>query len=187
MSEVLRTDKLQGKIIHQFGDIEEADNDLPNWWLAILYLSTLFAVGYWFYYHVFEVGPGTYASYHAAMAESEARVKASPQLGETELMALSKDPTALKNGSALYATHCVACHGPQGEGVIGPNLTDNAWIHGGDAVSIHRSIAAGVANKGMPPWIASVGAKGVADVTAKVLSIRDTNVSGKPPEGKPRQ
>jgi cytochrome c oxidase cbb3-type subunit 3 len=181
MGEVRRTDEIQGKIIHEYDGIEEADNALPRWWLAIFYLSTAFAVAYWFYYHEFGIGLGSYDAYEAAL---QARAGGAPAAATPEeLEALSQDPEAVAQGQTTFQTSCVACHGTQGEGKIGPNLTDDFWIHKGGAGDIYKTIGEGVVAKGMPAWRLSLGADKVAKVTAFVLTLRNTHVAGKEPQG----
>jgi cytochrome c oxidase cbb3-type subunit 3 len=41
----------------------------------------------------------------------------------------------------------------------------------------------GVAAKGMPPWTPILGETGVDQVVAYILTIRNTEVPGKAPEG----
>jgi cytochrome c oxidase cbb3-type subunit 3 len=86
-------------------------------------------------------------------------------------------------GKAVFGQYCVACHGPEAAGLIGPNLTDHAWIHGGTPTAILQTVTAGVAAKGMPSWGPVLGPDKVENVVAFVLTLRGKNVPGKPAEG----
>lgn len=178
MSEAKRQDPIQGEIIHVYDEIEEADNDLPRWWVWIMYGSIAFAAAYWFYYHEYGIGDLPRDAYAAAM-EARAGEEVTPEL----LATLAQDEEAVESGRALFATNCVACHAAEGQGQIGPNLTDGFWIHGGAPMDVYGVVADGVLDKGMPPWAGPLGPKGTRDVVAFVLSIRDTNVPGKEPQG----
>ena len=178
MSEVNRTDEIQGEIIHEYDGIEEADNDLPRWWLFIFYASVAFAVFYWFYYHEYGAGLMPEEEYAAAMLE-----RAGDEVSTELLTMLAEDEEAVSEGQKLFQANCVACHGASGEGQIGPNLTDPYWIHGGDPMSIYGVIDVGVLDKGMPPWAGPLGPVGMKNVTAYVLSIRDDDLPGKEPQG----
>lgn len=55
----------------------------------------------------------------------------------------STDNDAVVRALPLYANRCAVCHGVDGLGdeTTGtPDLTDDAWIHGGDRDSIHAQI-----------------------------------------------
>jgi cytochrome c oxidase cbb3-type subunit 3 len=175
-------DPIQGEIIHVYDGILEADNHLPVWWLYTLFGAMVFAVGYWFWYEEFKAGPGLQAAYYAEKAAEQERTGTDPDDGQ--LMAQLGTP-AVGLGKAAFTSNCVACHEAQGQGKIGPNLTDNAWIHGGSPQEIYRTIKNGVGAKGMPAWGATLGGSVVQQLTAYVLSIRDTNVAGKAAEGTP--
>jgi cytochrome c oxidase cbb3-type subunit 3 len=179
MSEVQRKDEIQGEIVHVYDGIEEADNDLPRWWLLTFYGAIAFAVVYWFAYHEYGVGPSLADVYAENMAARGANVVVT----EESLTALAANPDEVEAGRAIFMTNCMACHKDQGQGDIGPNLTDAYWIHGGTAMDIHATITNGVLTAGMPPWAGPLGPNGVNQATAFVLSIRDTNVAGKEPQG----
>ncbi len=179
MSEGHRKDEIQGEIIHVYDGIEEADNDLPKWWLYIFYGSVLFAALYWFTYEEFEVLMDPDEAYTAAMLERAGQ----GEITEEALAALMGDPDTIAAGQALYASNCVPCHKEQGEGEIGPNLTDRYWIHGGSGVAIHDTIRDGVLTAGMPAWGGPLGPNGVRQVSAFVLTLRNTDVAGKEPQG----
>jgi len=180
MAEVKRQDELQGAIVHEYDGIEEADNNLPLWWLAIFYGAIVFAIGYYFYYDSFAAAPIGRAAYDQEMA---AQAAAAPEVTEEQLVAMGEDTDAVAAGRTVFETNCVACHDDQAQGKIGPNLTDAYWIHGGAPMDIHNTIQNGYAAKGMPPWGASLGAEAVNQAVAYVLSIRDTNVEGKEQQG----
>lgn len=180
MAEVKRTDPIQGEIIHVYDGIEEANNKLPNWLSLIFFGSVAFAVFYWFAYHEYQFGPLQSEMYRAELAERAAR---NPDVSEDVLAALAGDSATVQAGQTVYQTNCVACHDTGAQGKIGPNLTDRYWINGGAAIDIHRTIRDGVAAKGMPGWGSSLGPQAVQQLTAFILSIRDTNVPGKEPQG----
>lgn len=182
MSNVKRTDEIQGEILHVYDDIEEADNNLPTWWLLTFYGAIAFALVYWFYYQVYGVGRSQRDKYEAAVAAAEAEKSI---VSNESLAALALDDGAVASGSEIFGAQCVACHDTQAQGRegLGPNLTDAYWIHGGAPVDIHATITNGVAAKGMPPWAPILGEQGVNQVVAYVLTLRDTNVPGKAPEG----
>ena len=141
MSEVDdRHDEIQGKILHEYDGIEEADNALPNWWLATFFGSIAFGIAYWLLYHPVDMFPTPSEEYAEALA-SGANMDAAD---EETLTALAADRSALEEGRQVYRTTCAACHGDEGEGEIGPNLTDGFWLHGGDPLSIYERVRDGI-------------------------------------------
>jgi cytochrome c oxidase cbb3-type subunit III len=182
MSSSNKHDPIQGEIVHEYDGILEADNQLPGWWLTSFFVAMVFSVGYWFYYQEFRVGPGLTQAYYAEQAAKAEKAGVDPSDGE--LMAAMEGP-GLALGAQTFTNTCVACHEAQGQGKIGPNLTDSAWLHGGSPLAIFKTIRDGVPAKGMPSWGPALGRAGITQVTAFVLSLRDKNVPGKAPEGEP--
>lgn len=187
---VIRTDAIQGDILHEYDGIEEADNQLPIWWLTLFFGAIVFGVAYWFAFHEYGMGelPGEqYAEAKKAIEEREAKKARAlaAKAGDKGVAALADDPATVQAGAGVFAGTCVACHGANAAGNIGPNLTDNFWIHGGTAEDIQKVISEGVAAKGMPAWGPTLGPLAVQQVTAYVLTLRGTNVAGKEPQGEP--
>ena len=180
MSDIKRHDAIQGRIVHVYDGIEEADNKLPGWWLATLYITIVFSFIYWGYFHTLKAGKLPYAEFEEALAKS-----AGSKVSEEQLAALVKDDRMVGEGKALFATHCMVCHEADGRGKIGPNLTDDHWIHGGAALDIHTVMNNGILTKGMPAWGQVLGPVALQKLTAFVLSIRGTNIPGKAAEGAP--
>lgn len=172
----------QDRVIHEIDGIQEYDNKLPNWWLYTLYGAILFAAVYWFHYHVAKFGEGPEALYRAEMdkvaAEQAATAKSSPVMTAEALMTLAKDKGTVEQGKQAFLTTCASCHRNDGGGVVGPNLTDEFWLHGGAPEKVYKSVKEGWAEKGMPAWGPVLGSERTAAVTAYVLSLRGTNVAG---------
>ena len=188
VEEPQKHDPIQGAIIHVYDGIEEADNQLPLWWVAGFLGSIAFAFAYWLAFEVYQVRPSPHQEYvaHAQAIEAAraAELAASPDVSAELLEELAEQDGAVAQGKSVYVAQCVPCHGERAEGKIGPNLTDGSWLHGGDALAIHTTITTGVAAKGMPALGSILGPKAVREVTAYVLSLRNTNVAGgKAPEG----
>lgn len=180
MSDVKRTDPIQGDIMHVYDGIEEADNHLPNWWLLTFYAAMVFAVGYWVYYHSLGTGKLPYAAYQH---ERTQQLERGGDVTDEQLLALAGDPLTVPEGKRVFEASCVQCHGERAEGKIGPNLTDEYWLHGANPTQIYKTIYDGVPDKGMLPWGGSLGPAKVKQVSAYVLSIINTNVPGKEPQG----
>lgn len=177
----------ENKVIHEVDGIEEYDNKLPNWWLYILYGSVVFGFCYWFVYQTAGFANLPAAEYKdemekAAAAQAE---KAKTMVVTPEVLAtLAKDKGTLEQGKQVFVQTCAACHRADGGGLVGPNLTDEFWIHGGAPDKVWKSVSQGVPDKGMPAWASQLGPDRVRAVTAYVISLRDTNVpSGKPAQG----
>ena len=171
---------------HEYDGIREYDNKLPNWWLLTLWGAILFGFGYWFYFHAFPKGPTQLTEYQAELDEAAAAAAARGSAGVSDeaLAALASDPAAKEKAGVLYSQYCASCHGPEGQGVIGPNLTDKFWLNGhGKPTEIAQVIDAGVAAKGMPAWGPTLGQEKVQLLAAFVVSKKGMNVPGKPPQG----
>lgn len=171
---------------HVYDDIVEHDNPLPRWWLITLYGTILFSAVYYFHFHVFKTAALPADELAAENTEAAKALIAQGKgaaLGPEALLAMAQDDKTVQEGSATFKQMCASCHGDQGEGKIGPNLTDRHWIHGGKADSVYKVISRGVADKGMPAWEPSLGPRKTQVVAAYVLSLKGKNVPGKEPQG----
>jgi cytochrome c oxidase cbb3-type subunit 3 len=119
------------------------------------------------------------------MAAAERRWPSKSAVADMALLtALSKDPKALAAGKAMFVTTCAPCHRPDGGGLIGPNLTDEYWLHGGTLPEIHKTITDGVLDKGMPNWGKYLKPEQVNALAVYVFSLRGTNPPNpKAPQG----
>jgi cytochrome c oxidase cbb3-type subunit 3 len=100
------------------------------------------------------------------------------------LRALTKDARAMTAAKEVFATRCMPCHGAEGQGLVGPNLTDEFWLHGGTLVEIRRTIHDGVPEKGMVPWKDQLKPDEVSAVAAFVGTLAGTHPPNpKPPQG----
>lgn len=162
---------------HTFDGIQEYDKRLPNWWLNTLYATIVFWVGYWSYYEWFRVEPNGAQVVTAEMARIEAARLSEAKLDDASLWQMSRNPAFVAAGKSVYGGNCAACHLASLRGksespvAIGPDLTDQAWAHGGRPVEIHDLIGKGVLAKGMPAWGPVLGTKKISEVTAFILSL----------------
>lgn len=178
-------DNEQGEIRPQTADgIQECDNPLPTWWIGLFILTGIFGVSYISYVH-FLGGKGQIEKYNIAQTKREAAA-----LTEVEQDNTSANPTSpstkattVASAEADFQTNCSACHLADGSGSIGPNLTDNYWIHGGDEKSIRSVIEIGVLEKGMPPWKDILGTKKINALVDLIVSWRGKDLKGKEPQG----
>jgi cytochrome c oxidase cbb3-type subunit 3 len=174
---------------HEFDGIRELDNRIPPWFSTLFLATILFAVVYMVDYHVLGSSPLMADEYRAelATADLERRIllAAEPPLDEATLVAL-KEPEPLQRGAEQFGKYCVSCHGAGGGGIVGPNLTDTYWIHGGTVRSVYAIIKNGVPAKGMIAWQLVLTPRQMHEVASYVLSLQGTNPpNGKKPEGEP--
>jgi len=146
--------------------IEEYDNPLPDWWLAMFYLCIIWAALYAVDYHFYSQRSQA-ATYDAEVADAALRW---PAL--TQAASFDDSPENLAAGEAVYNSTCVTCHGADLDGGIGVSLVDNEWKHGGSYDAIVAVVTDGVPAAGMPAWGGTLGPQKVGQVAAYILSKR---------------
>lgn len=173
---------------HSYDGIQELDNGMPPWLKYMFIVTIVFAFIYLLNYHIFRTGMLQTAEYNndikqANIELAEFRKKAGNSVDETTVKLLT-DVADLNAGKEIYKTNCVACHGANGEGLVGPNLTDDHWKHGGSIQSIFKTIKYGVVEKGMKSWQADLSPIQMQEVASYIKSLKGTNPSNpKAPEG----
>jgi len=176
---------------HSFDGIRELDNHLPPWWKWLFYATIAWSLVYLVLYHVTDSMPLSESEYNQELALAEehaAKIRAS-QPGEVideNTLVYSPDAAILEKGKAVFMeNNCGACHRNDGGGnSIGPNLTDQYWIHGGGIKNVFLTIKNGAVEKGMPAWGKAMSVQSVRDVTFFVMSLQGTNpADGKAPQG----
>ena len=163
---------------HSYDGIQEYDNPMPRWWVITFWATIIFSILYLLDVPGIGIGDGRVAEYQAEVARAKAlRATTEPTGTPTPdaLMALARDPAALAEGKQVFTTYCAACHRPDGGGQIGPNLTDESWIHGGTLPEIRKTINDGVLAKGMPEWGKVIKPGQVDAVAVYVNSLAGTN------------
>ena len=207
---------------HDYDGIQELDNSLPPWWLNLFYITILWGIAYFSYYHILEIGDLQIEEYNKEMGYVTASADKGFSLLEGYSTPYSKDPANYKsptsgnleettasveesmeveaveinyevvtdagrllNGSTVYTTNCLACHGANGEGGIGPNLTDTYWINGdGGFNKIVKVVQDGVPVKGMIAWKPLLKENDLLDVSSHIYNLIGTNpANAKEPQG----
>lgn len=170
---------------HEADGIKELDNLLPRWWVWLFWLCNVFAVAYLLYYHVFNAGELQAAAYEREAKAGEALKSAALAKFESNLSSLepSKDSAVLSQGAQIYNLYCAPCHRPDGGGLVGPNLTDDYWIHGATYGDSLKTIINGVPEKGMLSWRGTLKPNEIQAVASYIHSLRGSNPANpKPPE-----
>ncbi len=181
--------KVEDRLLdHNYDGILEYDNPLPGWWVWLFILTTIFAGIYLFYYHLAEIGELQEQEYISEIKAVEAAGGSLAQRNEklwanVQFVALD-DATALNEGKEIFVKNCVSCHGPDGGGGIGPNMTDNFYIHGKGIEATMNTVINGVPEKGMVSWKAILKPEEVQKVASYVLSLHGTTPTNpKAPQG----
>jgi cytochrome c oxidase cbb3-type subunit 3 len=176
---------------HNYDGIRELDNHLPPWWKGLFYGCVVFAVIYMIVYHVGGSMPLSGAEYEAEVAEANerARIWRASQPAEVidqNTLVYAVDAPFIGNGKKLFmSNNCQSCHRNDGGGnSIGPNLTDEYWLHGGDIKNVFSTINNGVVEKAMPAWGKVMSQKDVRDLAFYVMSLQGTKPeNAKKPQG----
>jgi cytochrome c oxidase cbb3-type subunit 3 len=165
-------------------DLTEYNNPMPRWWLWLFILTIVFALAYL----AFFPGLGNYRGLLKWTSVSQFAAEDTAARGAFEqrfaadkgksLLQLSMDPAAMTTAKNLFALNCSSCHGSDARGAKGfPNLTDQDWLWGGSEETVYQTIAQG-RNNAMPGWGPVLGADGVEEVLAYVLSLSDRKLEG---------
>jgi len=180
---------------HEFDGITELNNPTPGWFMALFFGTMIFAVVYLFNYEVLGFGPNQEQEYASELEQAQVDkdaflanpANAKAAVNENTVV-LSKEPAVIQSGASLFANRCTPCHGEHGEGIVGPNLTDEFWLHGGTVQDVFKTIKYGVPAKGMIAWEKSLSAQQISDLTNYVLSLQGSHPAGaKAPQGEKQQ
>lgn len=172
---------------HDFDGIKELNNSIPPWFNILFYGSIVIAVIYFVNYHVIGSGNVMVDEYvnevKIANDKREELIRTGAFVNENNVVFLT-DAAELDKGKQIYTNNCLPCHGPDAGGTVGPNLTDQNWIHGGGIKNVFTTIKNGVPAKGMISWQTMLTPKQMQQVGSYILSLQGTKPAiGKPPEG----
>jgi len=172
---------------HIYDGIQELDNRPPAWFQLLFYGTIVFAIVYMINFHVLKKSNSSVDEYIEEMTFAQQQkdeiIKSGALINENTVTQLT-DPADIAKGKEIFIANCVTCHGNNGEGTVGPNLTDDFWIHGGGIKNVFATISNGVPAKGMITWKNQMNPKQIQFVASYVLSLKGTNPpNGKAPEG----
>ncbi len=172
---------------HNYDGIRELDNITPPWFLAAFAGTIVFAGIYLYRYHVAHAAPLMIEEYNIAMEKAE---KEKMEFLKTQANLIDENSVTeleagkFEEGKTIFKTACAVCHGDKGQGVVGPNLTDEYWIHGGSVKNIFTVIKYGVIEKGMKSWKDDYSPGQIAQLASFIRSLKGTNPPNpKDPQG----
>lgn len=171
---------------HEYDGIREYDNPTPGWWHIIFLGSIAFGVIY-FSFFTFSTMAWTPQSRLAA-AQTREFEQMFAQIGELKpdeptLLELMVDPKWMAVAQGLFATNCTSCHGAEGQGLVGPNFTDDSYKNIKVITDIPRVIRDGAANGAMPAWGNRLNPNEVVLLASYIASLRGQNLPGRAAEG----
>jgi len=188
------SDEPDGAIIrgHSYDGIEEYDNPMPPWWVWLFIITILWTPVYILGVHQFGFINTFYDDLDLKQAElaewRDAAEAANPSVAVDDAWIASffGNAEAEASGGVTFATYCAACHGAMGEGLIGPNLADEFWIHGATPTNMFDIVTNGVLDKGMTPWESILSVEERAHVVAFIMTLEGSNPpNAKAPQGDP--
>ena len=171
---------------HEYDGIRELDNRLPPWWLYGFYVTIIAAGIYLWRFHVSHTAMSSTEEYIASVEKADMEIKEylkkkGDAVDENTVTVLSGDDD-LAQGKNIFQKSCASCHKETGAGDVGPNLTDDYWLHGNDIKSVFKTIRYGI--NAMPQWQNTYSNKQIAQVASYVKSLHGSNPpSPKPPQG----
>ena len=189
----LRPIEEEGDLImeHEFDGISELNNPTPAWFMVLFYGSIIIAVIYMLNYEVLGFGANQDEEYIAEVEQAAVDKvaflskpgNAKNAVNESNIVQ-SKEDGIIKSGALLFQNRCTPCHGEHAEGIVGPNLTDEFWLHGGSVNDVFKTIKYGVPEKGMIAWEKSLSAQQISDLTNYILSLQGSKpANAKAPQG----
>ncbi len=173
---------------HDYDGIHELDNRMPPWLQSLFYLTIFFAIIYSVIYF------GGYGDLQIAELEKEIATaeiakkayieKVGASMDENTVTLLLADDPGVAQGQTIFVEKCAACHGPDGGGGVGPNLTDEFWLHGGGINNVFKVIKYGVPEKGMISWEKQLSPTDIQKVASFLVSLKGTQPANpKEPQG----
>lgn len=172
---------------HDFDGIKELNNKIPPWFMTIFYATIIWAIIYMVNFHVIGSGNVQEEEYEEAVRIASLEMEILNRSGvliNEETVTFADDAASLSNGKDIFIKSCAACHGQGGEGLVGPNLTDDYWVHGNTIKDLFKVVKYGVPQKGMISWQGQLDPTQMQEVSSYILTLRGTDPPNqKAPEG----
>ncbi|MEK6766347.1 MAG: c-type cytochrome [Planctomycetota bacterium] len=171
---------------YEYDGITELDNPCPDWLMYIFYFTVFLSVFFLGYHFGSNSKNEILESYMKKLQNAQTQVvEQLPEVSESELVALLQKPAQLTSGEEIFVDKCALCHGEFGEGLIGPNLIDNYWMHGKGKISdIATTIRSGIQDKGMAAWKDRIPEENILQIAAYIKSLKGAQTeNAKEPEG----
>jgi cytochrome c oxidase cbb3-type subunit 3 len=173
---------------HNYDGIQELDNSLPPWWKYGFYVTIVVACIYLYRFHISHDAPSSKEEFLAEMQKGEeqkaAYLAGSANNVDENTVTLLTDAMEIGAGKELFVKNCAPCHLPDGGGIVGPNLTDDYWLHGGGIKDVFKSIKYGWQDKGMKSWKDDFSPKQIQQLASFVKSLKGTHpATPKAPQG----
>jgi cytochrome c oxidase cbb3-type subunit 3 len=163
---------------HNYDGIKELDNALPPWWKYGFYITIVVAVFYLLKFEVWHTGMNPTEEYNAEMTSAKQQTDAylaSSKENVDENTVVQLDSAGVAVGKELFTKACVPCHLDGGQGLVGPNLTDEYWIHGGSLKDIFKTIKYGYPDKGMQSWKTTFSPIQIAELASFIRTLKGTH------------
>jgi cytochrome c oxidase cbb3-type subunit 3 len=100
------------------------------------------------------------------------------QVDEPTVLKYMQETEWLAMGASVFKTNCKSCHGADGSGLVGPNLTDDKYKSVKQLSDVAHVIENGAANGSMPAWKNRLHPNEVVMVAAYVANMRGQNLTG---------
>ena len=104
--------------------IEEEDNPIPAWFQWSFSGTVLFGIIYILFYTL--SGWSSRAQYEAEVEVAQ-KAQAAIQASLPSTNPFRANASAIAEGKEVWNTTCVACHKPDGSGLVGPSVVDPYW------------------------------------------------------------
>jgi len=163
---------------HNYDGIKELDNALPPWWKYGFYITIVVAVFYLLKFEVWHTGMNPTEEYNAEMTSAKQQTDAylaSSKENVDENTVVQLDSAGVAVGKELFTKTCVPCHLDGGQGLVGPNLTDEYWIHGGNLKDIFKTIKYGYPDKGMQSWKTTFSPIQIEELASFIRTLKGTH------------
>lgn len=171
---------------HEYDGIREYDNPTPGWWHAIFVGTIVFSVVYFVFFHfspeswtIHEEWNDRQVAYYKQVFGKVGELK--PE--EATILSVMGDEQLMAVAGAIYANNCAACHGADGRGINGVNLTDDFYKNVARITDLYGVITNGAAAGAMPAWGQRLSQNERVILAGFVAAMRGRNVPGRGPEG----
>jgi len=162
---------------HEYDGIQEYDNPVPGWWHFLWLLSFVLLIFYFPFSLISPMYPSPERRLEAAqVAEYERLFSEIGELENTEatLTSLMTDADWMQFAQSSFQANCASCHAADGGGLIGVNLTDDAYKNVKSITDIHGVLVDGAAGGAMPAWGNRFSNNELVLLSAYVATLRGT-------------